>query len=325
MNPLAHDQRVEALRRLEAISEYPQARMRMEAIDRLLVIPEDFCDSDVRRILGKREHRIQIQRALELYVMMARVMKLCEPKGRAIGPACVVRQIKFEELTYAEALDLKNGIGFRLAFRLSSSLDESSSFSGLDLLNAKEQELYERLKPCFTPRAKPTLKLLAARLLRDSEDRTFSDRAIIRYIAELNRYSFNDQNHRRDYLINLVNSFGAHNKSARESARYAMAQAAVQIGPIIREQMLPMMAQAAQLVAQTLPRIPEILPQLGESIVLMRETLQHVRQSLPLISHSVAQIPVVLLQLQSAVADLGRTLPQALSAFANLNLNLRQN
>ena len=55
MSPLSHDQRVQALCRLEETSSYPQARMRLEAIDRLLVLQEDFCDSDVRRIVAKRE------------------------------------------------------------------------------------------------------------------------------------------------------------------------------------------------------------------------------------------------------------------------------
>ena len=311
MNPLSHEQRVEALCRLEGTSSYPQARMRLDAIDRLLVLQEDFCESDVRRILAKRELPLPLERALELYVMMGRVMKLCEPKGQAIGPTCVVRQIKFEELTYAEALDLKNGIGFRLALKFGGSLKELSSFSGLDLLDAEEKELYLRLKPCFTPQAKPTLKLLAARLLRNSEDKTFSDRAIIRYIAALKSHNFTDPDHRRDYLISSVNSFGAHKKSARESVRYAVAEALSQMGQTIRQCVIPAMVQSAQVVAQSIRQFE----------------LSHIalRQTLPLIAQSASQVPIIVPEFQRAIAEACRSLPQTLSLLQNLDFDPRQN
>lgn len=318
MDPLSLEQRIEAIRRLDAASDqYPEAST-LKAIDKLLVFGEVFSYTDLERIVGKRAYPLQVERGIELYLMMARVMKLCEPKGEAIGPACALQQINFERLTRDEALDLRNGIGFRL---LGNSLKSSGHFSGLELLTDEEKELYERVKPYFEGRGKPTLKVLAARLLRDAHDRSFSERTVLRYIEALKNYKFADQNHRRDYLIHSVNRFGAHNKSARESTQYAIAQTVMQIGPVIREQMI-LMAETAQLAAQTLPRIPEILPQIREQ---MRETLQHVRQSLPLIAQAVAQIPVVLPQLHIAVAQAYRSVPQTLSLLAKQNFNVRQN
>jgi hypothetical protein len=204
-------------------------------------------------------------------------------------------------------------------------LSTNSHFFGLDLLTDEERELYEKVKPYFVGRGKPTLKILAARLLRDPHDGSFSDRTVLRYIEALNDYKFADQNNRRDYMISSVNSFSIHNQSAKESARYAMAHAAAQIVPIIRQQMVPVIAQTAQVVSQTLPRIPDILPPLGQSLMLMRERLPYFHQTLPLIAHSVAQIPDVLPQIQVALADLHRSLPQTLSLLANANLNLGQN
>jgi hypothetical protein len=322
MNPLSHEQRIEAICRLEAASDQYPAASTLKAIDKLLVFGQGFSHTDLERIVGKRAYSLQVERGIELYLMMARIMKVCEPKGPMIGPACAVRRIDFEQLTREEALDLKNGIGFRLVTQ-SPSLSNRSEFSGLDLLTTEEQELYENIKPYFNGRQKPTLQILAARMLRNSHDRSFSDRSVVRYIDALESYRFVDENRRRDYLISSVNSFGAHNKSAAESARYAMAQAVAQIGPVIRQQLILVLAETARLVAQTLPRIPDILPQLGESIVAMRETL--LQQTLPLLAQSVADIPVVLPQLQLATADLYRSVPQTLSLMANLNLNPRQN
>lgn len=104
-----------------------------------------------------------------------------------------------------------------------------------------------------------------------------------------------------------------------------MAQAAVQIGPKIREQLLPIMAQTAQFAAQTVPRIPEFIEQANQAIAAMRVTLPAFRDTLPLMAQSMAQIPIVLPQLQQAVADVYRSLPQTFSLLRKLNLNVRQN
>jgi hypothetical protein len=322
MKSLPHCDHDAAFHRLEDNRNSHQANLRLQAIRKLLYSRDDFSESDLRPILEKRNHSLQVERAIELYMMMHRLTKLCEPKGDAVGPACAVQQIIFEELTLAEALELRNGIGLRVLFQLRSEAEAKNCFVGVNVLTPEEKELYERIKRYryFDGRGKPTLKILAARLLRDSEDRSFSDRSILRYIEKLRNYEFNDNNHERDYLIRSVDRFGAHNKSARESARYAMAQSAAQIAQVFRQQM----AETAQLVAQTLPRIPDILAQLqlDQSIVLMRETLP---QTLTLIAQSVHKIPVVLPQLELAVAEAYRAIPETLSLFKKVNFNVRQN
>ncbi len=316
MNPLSHEQRIEALCRLEAASDHYPAASTLKAIDKLLVFGEVFSYTDLERIVGKRAYPLQVQRGIELYLMMAPIKNLCEPKGKIPGPACAIRLIDFEQLTREEALDLRNGIGSRL-LNQPWSLRDGSEFSGMDLLTTEEIQLYEKIKPYFEGQGKPTLQILAARMLRDREDRSFSDRSIVRYIDALENYKFVDEDRRRDYLISSVNRFGAHNKSARESARYAMAQSAALIAQVFRQQM----AETAQLVAQTLSRIPDMLAQLDESIVLMRERLTSplFRQELRLIAQSVAEIPVVLPQLQLAVAEAYRSIPQTLSLLKKLN------
>ncbi len=321
MNPLTHGERIEAICRWEAAGDQYPAASTLKAIDKLLVYGEVFSYTDLERIVGKRDYPIQVERGVELYLMMARVKNVCEPKGDGIGPACAVRRIDFEQLTREEALDLKNGIGFRLLTQ--PSLGKGDKFCGLDLLTTEEKQLYERIKPYFDGRKKPTLQILAARMLRNSQDRSFSERSVPRYIDALENYKFVDDDRRRDYLISSVNSFGTHNKSARESARYAIAQSAAQIAQVFRQQM----AESAQLVAQSIPRIPDILAQLqlDQSIVLMRATRPHVQQTLRLIAQSVAQIPVVLPQLHLAVAEAYRSIPQTLSLLKRVNFNVRQN
>jgi hypothetical protein len=212
MNPLSHDQRIEAICRLEAAGDKYPAPSTLKAIDKLLVFGEVFSYTDPERIVGKRAYPLQVERGIELFLMMARLMNLCEPKGQTVGPACAVRRIDFEHLTREEALDLKNGIGFRVLNQ--PSLSKGDKFSGLDLLTTEEKELYKNIKPHFDGRGKPTLQILAARLLRDPQDRSFSDRSVGRYIDALKNYEFVDENRRRDYLISSANYFGTHNKSA---------------------------------------------------------------------------------------------------------------
>src|SRR5688572_6974682 len=105
MNQPPHCQHDAAFHRWEEARTHPQADLRVRVIEKLLFSREDFTESELRPILEKREYPLQVKRALELCATMARLTKLCEPKGEAIGPACSVRQIRFEELTLEEALD----------------------------------------------------------------------------------------------------------------------------------------------------------------------------------------------------------------------------
>ena len=94
-----HCERDAAFHRLEDNRNSHQANLRLQAIEKLLYSPDDFSESDLRPILKKRDHSLQVERAVELYMMMGRLKNLCEPKGDAVGPSCRVQQIKFEELT----------------------------------------------------------------------------------------------------------------------------------------------------------------------------------------------------------------------------------
>jgi DNA-binding transcriptional regulator YdaS (Cro superfamily) len=291
-----------AFHRLEDNRNSHQANLRLQGIRKLLYSQDDFSESDLRPILEKRNHSLQVERAIELYMMMHRLTKLCEPKGDAVGPACAVQPIIFEELTLAEALELRNGIRLRVLFQLRSEAEAKNCFVGMNVLTPEEKELYERIKRYryFAGRGKPTLKILAARLLSDSEDRSFSDRSILRYIEKLRNYEFNDDDYERDSLIRSVESFGAQNKSLRESAQDAMAQTVAQMAPVFKQ----LIAESAQLIAES-------------AQLVAQATLPLLRQELRPIAQSVAR---------HCVAELHRSLlPQTLSVLANLNFNVRQN
>jgi len=270
---LSPEQRREGLRRLEARSGQHLTALILNAIDTLIVFGErNFSNTILEKIVEAGKHPTKIERALKLYLMMFRLKNLCEPKGKAVGPTCALKLVNFETLSLREALELKNGFGCSVALTNLESVI-NSRFSALDVLLPEERKLYNQVKPYFLERKKPTLKILAARLLRNSEEKLFSDRNILRYIEALNDYEFADHDHQRDYIISSVNSFGTHNKSASESVQYALAQAVAGIRPLLTQQV----------------------------------------------------IPVVLPQLQLAIADLYRSIPQTLSLLANMNLKVRQN
>jgi hypothetical protein len=317
-----HCEHDSALHRWEGRRECHQADLRLRAIKKLLYSPQDFLESELKPILERREYPLTVERALALYMMMAKLMRLCEPKGAAVGPACTVQPIRFEELTLSDALELRNGIGLRVAFHLNSPAEVNHSIVGLSLLSDEEKLLYERIKPYFQGRGKPTLKILAARLLRDSEDRSFSDRSIVRYIEILRGYEFIEPNYRRDYLIRSVDRYGMNHKSAKESFRYVMAQALIQIGQVWREQLIPAVAETIQLTTQTAPIVVQQLPQYYREMQLLANAMPHIRDN---IVGSIAQLPVVVPQLRLALTELHKSLQPKLAMLAHLNLNVRQN
>lgn len=235
--------RIEALRELEIAAESKRysAQQRLDAIDALLLM-DGFSSSDLKRILEKRKYPIPIQKALTLYSMMARLTILCEPQAGLVGPACRVSLIDFETLTLKKLLDL-SGLG--LAFRVKPGFT-----NGLELLSAEERALYRKAKSYFGGRKKPTLKALGARLLSDKEDNSsFSDRAVRRYLTDLNSYEFPkpDQNLRRDYMIRSVNRFG----SDREPIKQMLAQAFAGFNPHIAALASQSIASLFQFVSTT--------------------------------------------------------------------------
>jgi len=244
MKQTSLDERVAALERLqgEAATGRYQANQRLNAIDKLLFLTADFCESDLHRILRKSEYSPAVARSIRLYVMMARVTALCEPKGSAIGPACALKLIDFENLTRDGVLDVKGVAGFRLYFSLPGIVhkdqrgtqfliepfksDEISfrwhkyeygpKFNALDFLSPNQKDLYYRAKPFFIGKKKPTLKSLAASLLKEEGDEGYSERSLSRYIQAFRDFKFADQDIRRTMLIRSVESFGADHKSMRQ-------------------------------------------------------------------------------------------------------------
>jgi hypothetical protein len=76
--------------------------------------------------------------------------------------------------------------------------------------------LYHRAKPFFIERDKPTLKSLAASLLKEEGEQGYSERSLSRYIQAFRDFKFADQDIRRTMLIQTVESFGEDNWSMRQ-------------------------------------------------------------------------------------------------------------
>jgi hypothetical protein len=222
--PDARIERTEALHKLEAdaASGRAQAIQVLTTIDALLFYTNEFAASDLKRILRKNRYPPKIREALKLYAMMARLTRLCEPRGNTVGPSCVVKLIDFENLSETQLYDLK-GANW-IFFRLGVIGDEP--LTALSILSPGEKALYKKAKPFFVPPTrpthrnvvKPTLRSLAANILRKSTASRsgFSDASVVRYIKDLRRYSFAHKDPRRDYLIRSVDEFGADKQTVRE-------------------------------------------------------------------------------------------------------------
>ena len=260
MKQPSFDERVEALRRIQSEAECGryQAGRRLNTIDALLFLPDDFYESDLSRILNKARYPPKIARSIELYVMMARLTQLCEPRGSATGPACGVTLIDFENLTRDGVIDVKGLAGFRLFFSLPNStnklhpvfergkivnwiappqkstqlliesspdheinlrwytLSPGSKFNALDYLSPDQRDLYYKAKPFFVGKKRPTLKSLAANLLKEDECDEYSDRSVTRYVEALRDFKFANDDIRRVLVIQTVKMFGIDKRSVRQ-------------------------------------------------------------------------------------------------------------
>ena len=244
MKQVSFDDRVAALERLqvEARKGRYQARQRLSTIDKLLFQKPDFCESDLYRILSKSKYPPRIARSIRLYVMMACLTPLCEPKGSATGPACAVKLIDFENLTRDGVLDVGGVAGLRLYFSLPGVVNEGqrgtqlliessqtgeiimrwhkyeygSKFNAFDSLSSEQKHLYYRAKLFFGGRKRPTLQSLAANLLKDENDKWYGEKSVSRYIQELRDFRFPDRDIIRSFLITTVDVFGVDKRSMRQ-------------------------------------------------------------------------------------------------------------
>lgn len=89
--------------------------------------------------------------------------------------------INFEDLTWSKFLDIK-GHTHALILRMSDNGITSERFDGLELLKSEEKDLYERAKPYFGGRKRPTLKTLALDLLAEV-GKDFTDRSASNHLA----------------------------------------------------------------------------------------------------------------------------------------------
>jgi hypothetical protein len=192
-----------------------QAQLRLETISQLLDPCLNYCESDVHRILSKG-YPPQVERGLTLYRLMSRLTILCEPVGDAVGVACRVRLIKFEDLTWSQFLNLKSNT-HTLISRMSGKGTTADSFNALELLKPEEKDLYERVKLYFGGRKRPTLKSLALGLLAE-EGEVFTDRGASNQLAAAR--DFRDRH--KDKLgfkwsfVGGVDHYNRSPKSARE-------------------------------------------------------------------------------------------------------------
>lgn len=215
-----------------------QAQLRLETISQLLDPCLNFCDSDVHRILTKG-HPPQVERGLKLYRMMSRLTILCEPVGDTVGVACRVRLVNFEDLTWSQFLDLKSHTT-ALISRLPKGTT-AEKFNALELLKPEEKDLYERVKPYFGGRKRPTLKSLALGLLAE-EGEVITDRGASNQLAAVR--DFRDTH--RDKLAfkwSFVGGVDSYNRNPM-SAREFYAQGLSCIGKAVSELRIPNYSKA---------------------------------------------------------------------------------
>lgn len=192
-----------------------QAQIRLETISQLLDPCLNFCESDVHRIINKG-YPPQVERGLKLYRMMSRLTILCEPVGDTVGVACRVRLINFEDLTWSQFLDLKSHTT-ALISRMSGKGTAAERFNALELLKSEEKDLYERVKPYFGGRKRPTLKSLALGLLAEEGD-VLTDRGASNQLAAAREFRdrHKDKLGFKWYFVGGVDYYNRNPKSARE-------------------------------------------------------------------------------------------------------------
>jgi hypothetical protein len=218
-----YKQRCKALRELTDSAEADRGRARdlLRVVDALLN-SDVFLNSDEQVFSARKFEQMlktikdlppRVEAGLKLCATMARLTRLCEPKGRVIGPSCAVTLIEFEKLDFAGVLGLRGPAG-HLAMGLAISSAENVKKAGLGLLSKEDRALYEEAKPFCRGHAKqrPTLMSLASSILKD--ERGFSRRNADRILAEAQEFPFKEgEDTRSDYLrrsmFYTVDSFGS--------------------------------------------------------------------------------------------------------------------
>ena len=164
-----------------------EAIQRLEAIKKLANPIFDFSASDYQRILDKKLP-LPVKKGIELYKMMNQLTYLVQPVGKRKGTACAVRRIDYENLSWEEFLELRGT--FSAGFIMEAIKQRAEpKFNGLNMLNEKQKELYQKIKVYFGNKKKPTLQSLAMNLLSEETDgKDFSERSLYIYLEAVNKY-----------------------------------------------------------------------------------------------------------------------------------------
>jgi len=171
----------------EAKSGNNDAVQRLEAITKLANPIFDFSASDYRRILDK-QLPLPVRKGIQLYKMMSELIYLVQPVGKRKRTACAVRRVDYENLTWEEFLELRGT--FSAGFIMEAVKQRATpKFNGLEMLNERQKELYQRIKVYFGNKKKPTLQSLAMNLLsEDTGGKDFSERSLYIYLEAVNKY-----------------------------------------------------------------------------------------------------------------------------------------
>jgi len=171
----------------EAESGSFEANQRVEAIRKLANPIFDFSTSDYRRILEK-QLPLPVRKGIELHKMMNQLTYLVQPVGNRKGRACTVSRVDYENLTWEEFLHLRGN--FSAGFIMEALKQRAGpSFEGLNMLNDRQKELYQRIQVYFGNKKRPTLQSLAMNLLSEETDgKDFSERSLYNYLEAIEKY-----------------------------------------------------------------------------------------------------------------------------------------
>jgi hypothetical protein len=171
----------------EAESGNYDAIQRLNAIKKLANPIFDFSASHYRRVLDKKLS-LPVTKGIQLYKMMSQIAILVQPIGKRKGAACTVRRVDYENLTWEAFIELRGN--FSGGFVMEAIKQRAKpQFEGMNMLNERQKELYERIKVYFGNNKKPTLQSLAMNILsEDTDGKDFSERSLYIYLDAVKKY-----------------------------------------------------------------------------------------------------------------------------------------
>jgi hypothetical protein len=285
------NKKVEILQAQATRGDY-QSQFRLEAINQLLDPCLEFSESDVRRIINKG-YPPQVERGLKLYRLMSRLTILCEPIGDTVGVACRVRLINFEDLTWSDFLDIK-GHTSALILRMSDKGIKSERFNGLELLKSEEKELYERMKPYFGGRKRPTLKSLALDLLAEDGE-VFVDRSASNHLNAVREFrdKHKDKLGFSWYFVGGVDSYNRNATSAREFYAQSILSISKAVGGLVIPNYSKIIGEAIFGVREQVLRSENMVSGIAAYLPKVMETVGQAAMSAASAAYGVMRMPQI--------------------------------